>query len=261
MKYAADFRAIARGALRGKWSTAVLTGFIAALIGATIGTGSSSSVELPEDWQTNPVFQPIFPLLLTLASFLTVYAIIVMIIGGAGKLGYATFNLNLVDGKPAALSDLFSQFYRFGDGFCMNLLVGLYTALWSLLFIIPGLIKIYSYSMTPYILAEHPEMSVNEAITESRRMMDGNKGRLFCLELSFIGWSLLILLPMFLLIPLVFIGAAGAILWLLLGTASAIVGGLFLRPYTEAARAAFYREVSGTEQAEAPATEEAYDNY
>ena len=107
MKYAADFRAIARDALRGKWSTAVLTGFIAALIGATIGTGSSSSVELPEDWQTNPVFQPIMPLLFTIASFLTVYAIIVMIIGGAGKLGYATFNLNLVDRKPAALSDLF----------------------------------------------------------------------------------------------------------------------------------------------------------
>ena len=261
MKYAADFRAIARNALRGKWPTAVLTGFIAALIGATIGTGGSSSVELPEAWQTNPVFQPIIPLLLTLASFLTIYSIVVMVIGGAGKLGYATFNLNLVDGKPAALSDLFSQFHRFGDGFCMNLLVGLYTALWTLLFIIPGIIKIYSYSMTPYILAEHPEMSVNEAITESRRMMDGNKGRLFCLELSFIGWALLIVLPLYLFIPLMLIGGAGAVLWLLLSVASAIGGGLFLRPYTEAARAAFYRDVSGTEQAGTSTAEQAYDNF
>ena len=91
-----------------------------------------------------------------------------------------------------------------------------------------------------------------------RRMMDGTKGRRFCLELSFIGWALLIVLPLYLFIPLMLIGGAGAVLWLLLSVASAIGGGLFLRPYTEAARAAFYRDVSGTEQAEAPTSEQEF---
>jgi uncharacterized membrane protein len=99
--------------------------------------------------------------------------------------------------------------------------------------------------MTPYILSEHPEMSPNEAITASRKMMDGNKFRLFCLNLSFIGWSLLCALPATIaLIPL-FVGDIMIFLFpLILVT---IVGNLFLNTYIEAAQAAFYREVSGTE--------------
>ncbi|MCR5785196.1 MAG: DUF975 family protein [Eubacterium sp.] len=67
----------------------------------------------------------------------------------------------------------------------------LYQVLWTLLFIIPGLVKAYSYRMVPYILAEHPEMSASEIITESRKMMDGNKWKAFVLDLSFIGWYIL----------------------------------------------------------------------
>ncbi len=66
-----------------------------------------------------------------------------------------------------------------------------YIFLWSLLFIIPGIIKKYSYRMVPYILADQPEMGGNDAITLSRRMMDGNKWRAFVLDLSFIGWGIL----------------------------------------------------------------------
>ena len=67
----------------------------------------------------------------------------------------------------------------------------LYIGLWSLLFVIPGIVKTYSYRMTPYILAARPELSANEAITESRRMMDGHKWDMFVLDLSFIGWHIL----------------------------------------------------------------------
>ena len=56
-----------------------------------------------------------------------------------------TSNLNLVDNKDAVFSDLFSQFDRLGAGFCMNFLTGLYIVLWTLLFIIPGIIKSFSY--------------------------------------------------------------------------------------------------------------------
>lgn len=74
-----------------------------------------------------------------------------------------------------------------GTGFLMNL----YVFLWSLLFIIPGIIKAYSYSQTMYIKAENPNISASRAIELSKIMMDGHKGQLFYLHLSFIGWSIL----------------------------------------------------------------------
>ena len=92
-----------------------------------------------------------------------------------------------------------------------------------MLFIIPGIIASYSYAMTDYILAETPELTAKEAIERSKDMMEGNRWRLFCLEISFIGWGILSLLT--------------------LG-----IGSLWLTPYMEASMAAFYREVSGTEK-------------
>ena len=223
MKYAADFRHIAREALRGKWLISVLTAFVASLIGAQIasGGGGGSSTN-SSDRNTNIRLEEYFSLevlnifrtiLLALIVYIVISAIISLIIGGAGKLGYARYNLNLVDGKEARFEDLFSQFNRLGDGFVMNLLVGIYTFLWTLLFVIPGIIKSFSYAMTPYILYEHPEYTPNEAITKSREIMSGNRFRLFCLNFSFIGWSLLCTIPaiialvgalsgMFILLPL-----------------------------------------------------------
>ena len=67
----------------------------------------------------------------------------------------------------------------------------LYTFLWGLLFVIPGIIKGYSYRMVPYILTEHPDMEPEEAIRLSQQMMNGNKWAAFVLDLSFIGWELL----------------------------------------------------------------------
>ena len=68
--------------------------------------------------------------------------------------------------------------------------------LWTCLFIIPGIIKSYSYRMVPYILADNPELGAVEAITLSRQMMDGNKGRAFLLDLSFIGWTILTIITL-----------------------------------------------------------------
>lgn len=269
MKYAADFRAIARNALRGKWPTAILTGFIASLIGAEVFTGSGGSSNSGSD-SIGAIFQQLqnsdsWPMIVTVliiaGIILIVWGIALVVISGAGKLGYARFNLNLIDGKEATLGDLFSQFDRLGTGFCMNFFIALYTLLWSLLFVIPGIVKSFSYAMTPYILAEHPEMTVNEAITESRRIMPGNRWRLFCLDISFIGWAVLCLLP-----PLVAIGIGAAItattgrflpIFLMILLAIPLSAGyLFLQPYMEAAFAAFYRDVSGTEVAASPLLDE-----
>jgi len=78
----------------------------------------------------------------------------------------------------------------------------------------------YSYAMAHYILAEHPDYTATQALSESRQMMKGHKFRLFCLQISFIGWAIL--------------------------TAFTCgIGSLFLTPYMEAANAIFYLELAG----------------
>lgn len=263
MKLAADFRQIARNSLRGKWPLAILTGFIASLMGAGVvssGARSSSSDNdsfdtLIQEFQKTEVWLEFRSILMTVLIIILVWLIICIIVGGAGRLGYAIFNLKLVDNKEASLSDLFSQFHRLGAGFCMNFLIGLYTYLWSLLFVIPGIIKQYSYAMTPYILAENPDLTAGEAITKSRYLMDGNKWRLFCLEFSFIGWELLCLGPTLIAIVVITSNAIAsenilAMLWIIPWFIPAIIGSLFLNPYIEAAYAAFYREIAGVPYAE-----------
>lgn len=263
MKHASDFRAQARDALRGNWSTAVLTGFVASLIGARIATGgtrntsssssSSSAGDLFSGLTTGEPSALLLSALVIGLVVLVVWVIVTIVIGGAGKLGYATFNLKLVDHKEASLSDLFSQFHRLGVGFLMNLLMGLYTVLWSLLFVIPGIIKSFSYAMAPYILAEHPGMGANAAITESRRLMNGNKWRLFCLSISFIGWALLCAAPTLVLASMAMTaamnnGTLGSLLFLILSGVPTFIGMLFLQPYQEAAYAAFYRDITEVSQ-------------
>ena len=81
------------------------------------------------------------------------------------------FNLALIDHKDAQVSDLFSQFHRFGDGFLLSLLTAIFVTLWTLLLIIPGIIAGYSYAMAPYILYEHPGLRPMDAIKASKELM------------------------------------------------------------------------------------------
>ena len=109
----------------------------------------------------------------------------------------------------------------------------------------------YSYAMTPYILAENPGMTATEAITESRRVMDGNKWRLFCLGFSFIGWGLLCAAPTLIALAIltrkaVISGNIAILLWLIACGIPSFIGSLFLTPSHEATYAAFYRDVAGS---------------
>ena len=144
------------------------------------------------------------------------------LLGGVIQLGYARFLLKQHDGENAEFNDLFSQFHRFGQGFAQKFLRNLYTFLWSLLFIIPGIIKGLSYAMTPYLMAENPELSAQDAIRLSIQLMEGHKGDLFWLHLTFIGWDLLAALTM-------------------------NIGYLVLNPYRNAAEAAFYRQLTAAD--------------
>lgn len=104
--------------------------------------------------------------------------------------GYTFFKKNIIN-PPAVVSDISNGFHNYWHNFCVMFVRDLFLALWCMLFLIPGIIKAYSYYMVPFILIDHPEMSATEVITESRRMMNGHKWRAFLLDLSFIGWILL----------------------------------------------------------------------
>jgi uncharacterized membrane protein len=91
----------------------------------------------------------------------------------------------------ADLGILASGFQRYGEIFLTMLLRDLFLVLWTCLFIIPGIIKSYSYRMVPYIIRDNPELSSTEAITRSRELMDGHKLNTFVYDLSFIGWYIL----------------------------------------------------------------------
>ena len=152
-----------------------------------------------------------------------VMAVVYFILGSVVGVGYSRFNLDLVDRqKEPEIGILFGYFKFWKTTAAASFLQGLYVFLWSLLFIIPGIVAGYSYAMTDYILAEHPELTAGEAIEQSKAMMYGHRWRLFCLQFSFVGWDLLCALT--------------------LG-----IGNLWLRPYKQAAEAAFYRDISGTE--------------
>lgn len=109
----------------------------------------------------------------------------------AFSLAVVKIYLDMTAGQKPAVGDLFSQFSNFWGAFKVTFLVGLFTSLWSLLLIIPGIIKAYSYSQAMYILAEDPEMGALEAINRSKEMMQGHKMELFALGLSFFGWIVL----------------------------------------------------------------------
>ena len=99
--------------------------------------------------------------------------------------------LNLFKDKTPEVGDAFSGFDDFWAAFKVQFLVGLFTFLWSLLLVIPGIIKNFSYSMSMYILAENKGKPALECINESKAMTEGHKMDLFVLGLSFIGWLLL----------------------------------------------------------------------
>lgn len=237
MKYAADFRRIARKVLAGKWAIAVLVGLIAALLGGLGNNGpevklnvdmSGPNVAFEYAGQTilstnEGLNSELESLVVGSAVYIAVaaiaLAIVYFVLGSIIKVGYARFNLELVDGNEPKFESLFQYFRNWKTTAAAELLQSIYVFLWSLLFLIPGIIASYSYAMTSYILSDHPEMTASEAITKSKEMMSGNRFRLFCLQFSFIGWAILCAFTFG-------------------------IGNLWLTPYEQAATAAFYREIS-----------------
>ena len=234
MKTNLEFKVIALNALRGHWAKAVLaTLFYILIISALSGPSIYNGVQMQDQMNSmvrggSSVFQmasavstPEFIELQQKASrtsSLTTLLEILLLL--PLSLGFVNaFKMLLLYGDDNVLSNTFRRgFKHYWRNVWGMLLMGIFIALWSLLFIIPGIIKAFSYAMTPYILQDNPELDASEAIHRSRMMMRGHKFDLFWLYLGFLGWFILCLL-------------------------TAGIGFLWLTPYVETAKAAFYQEV------------------
>lgn len=135
--------------------------------------------------------------------------------------GYSAMYLKQArNGQIMQFTELFNGFKEdFLQTFLIGLMTAIFTALWSLLLVIPGIVKAYSYSMAYYVKADNPNLAWNECINESKAMMKGHKADLFIQDLSFIGWAIV-----------------GAIC---LG-----IGSFWVVPYKMATHAQFYNELS-----------------
>ncbi len=156
--------------------------------------------------------------ILSFAGFTFIGMIILL---GPVSIGVASYTLHLIrqteqKNKIEPLLDGFRG--NVGTNILVGVLDVLFVVLWSLLFIIPGIVKAISYSQSFYIALEHPEYDANTCITESRKMMNGRKWRYFCLQLSFIGW-------------------------IIVGFLCFGIGMLWVSAYMQAANAAFYEDI------------------
>ncbi len=126
-------------------------------------------------------------------------------------------------GEKMDIGDIFNGFREdFSNTFLIGLMTTIFTMLWSLLFIIPGIVKALSYSMAMYIKVDHPDYDWKQCIDESQRMMQGHKGELFVLNLSFIGW-------------------------MIVGACCAGIGGFWVNAYMQAATSQFYENLRRSE--------------
>lgn len=156
--------------------------------------------------------------------------LIVTILTPSLVLGITAIYINLTKGIVPQLGDGFKEISRWLPAFILNIAINVFVFLWSLLLVVPGIIKSFSYSMSYYILAENPDMTAKQSLNESKRIMDGHKMDYFMLMLSFIPW-------------------------IILGVITCGLAFLYVIPYVSTATANFYNEIKG------PAVNTSYQTY
>lgn len=217
MQLNSELRAQARERLEGQWGTFVLMTFLMLVIQTILQIpgyiGSLLEVLSPENVLASLSFSNISNILSLLALPLS-WGLTVSLLRNHRE-------------ESVDLENLFDGFRggRYTRVFCAIFLVNLFTFFWALLLIIPGIMKAFSYALTPYIIMDEPELTARQAITRSCEIMQGRRWKLFCLYLSFIGWGILCLLTFG-------------------------IGFLWLVPYMNASVAAFYEDARAEYEAE-----------
>lgn len=167
LKTNSELRATARQQLNGNWKKLILTYVIFTIICIVPGC--------------IPYLGPIF----------------IFVLGGPFILGLCSYCIKFIRNENPSLENLFDGFNNtFISSLLLRLIIGLFTFLWSLLFIIPGIIAALRYSMAFYIMNDNPQIKAMNALEQSKEMMLGQKGKLFLLYLSFIGWGFLCIITL-----------------------------------------------------------------
>ncbi len=267
-KSAKDFRYEARTALSGNWWLAIGTTIVASILGLCTITSTVGSLSSNSDSSAAVNDPAVMAVLLLISSISFLYTIVTFVLSGPITLGYIKFTMKAHNNEKPKFGDLFSQFNRFGEGFCVYALRLLYTFLWTLAAIAPVMIvgiplifvmgdfglvimyllaiaagvfiamKQYSYALAPYIVYDHPGIGAAAALRKSVDMMDGNKWRLFCLAFSFIGWNLLASLPT---IIATLLDSPTAVL---LAAPISLAASVVIQTYMQFAYTAFYRQIA-----------------
>lgn len=244
-----NIRTLARQALKGQWKSAALAMLIyfvciavpTIIIVALFGGFSEEAL------MSDEVMMPG-------EGLSTVYSLLV---GGAFTFGIIVYFLDLVRKQKSDIGSVFCGFSYFFKTLLLNVLISIFVLLWACLLIVPGIIAALRYSQAFYILADDPSKDIMDCIRESKEMMKGNKGKLFCLQLSFIGWYLLVYLAM-----IVISGIAVSIsimvpsdasfvismIILAIGMIAVLIGLLLIMPYVQTATTVFYEMANGNLQ-------------
>ncbi len=216
----------AKQQLQGKWATGVLATLIVMVLGGAVGafTGIGNSLIMIASGENAP------GMLLGGSAVSIIAWVAYLLVIPALSLGFCRMFLQMAKGQEVELKDLFWGFRYFLKALGLTVMVAIFTLLWTLLFVIPGIIAAYRYSQAFFLLAEDPEIGVMEAIRQSKQMMIGHKWEYFVLELSFIGWAIL--------------------------ASFCLIGMLWLAPYMNVTYANYYlnlRREGGQSPAPAPA--------
>ncbi len=207
-----------RTAFKANYWTCVLMAFLLSILTGYAAVASGSGGEDAE--VISQSFRNLPPGVMVavagiLAGFIIIGILVKIFLVNPLSVGcYASFIENI--DHPVKLEVIKKGFRNFKNVFITLFLRDLFLALWTLLLIVPGLVKTYSYRMVPYILAEDPNTPPMECIRRSREMMKGNKWNAFVLDLSFLGWNILSVLTL------------------------GILGIFWTRPYKESTNAALY---------------------
>ena len=182
-------------AFKKNYVSAVVVALLMGIFGTVSGESSARRVSENSDIYSGNLFN-VGMITGLLAGIATVVILIVLVakvfVGNLLKMGgYRFFILN-----QTAQPGIGTLLDGFRSGHYVNIVLTMFlrdlcTTLWSLLLVVPGIVKHYEYLMVPYIIAENPAMDYKEAFQISKQMMDGEKMEAFIMDLSFLGWYLL----------------------------------------------------------------------
>ena len=198
-----NLRALGRNALAGKWQSAIIAVIVytlcvqlpPAILNTLFGLDMGELYSMNMGYSYNVGVDSYSTVYNSMPTYSPLSGIYSLLVTGAMDLGLTLFFLAMFRRQIVGIGDVFLGFERYGKALGLFLFQGLFILLWSLLFIVPGIIAAIRYSQAFFILADDPNKGIRQCMDESKMMMRGNKAKYFCLSLSFIGWGILASIP------------------------------------------------------------------